>query len=436
LHRLLQRQLKKARGGKEGGAIDLDMLLTLVDGAYGEFERQHRVLGHTHNVMREEHSQLNARLSRLRDGISQMGAGFSIWDSDDRLVLRNQRMREILSHITGDIQQGVCFTDLVQRETPFVLTIGDGKDPGEWAATRLSRHRNPVGPFEIAFTNGRFVQVWEEKTGEGGIVSLYLDITDRKHAEDELRQAKEAAESANQSKSQFLANMSHELRTPLNAVLGFSEVMLSEIMGPLGDRRYHEYAKDIHDAGSHLLDIIDDILDMSKIEAGHFDLDAQWIDVADLVSETLRLIGARAREGGLTIVREIEPNLPPLYADLRSVKQILLNLLGNAVKFTPSGGKVTVAARLLPSRGLALSVSDTGLGIAAEDIPQALKPFGQIERALSRRHGGVGLGLPLSKHLAELHDGTLEIASEPGKGTNVSVYFPPARVGRAAAVAS
>jgi signal transduction histidine kinase len=436
LHRLLLRQLKKARGGKEGGAIDLDTLLTLVDGAYGEFERQHRVLGHTHNVMREEHGQLNARLSRLRDGISQMGAGFSIWDSDDRLVLRNQRMREILSHITGDIQQGVCFTDLVRRETPFVLTIGDGKDPDEWAAARMSRHRNPAGPFEIAFTNGRFVQVWEEKTGEGGIVSLYLDITDRKRAEDELRQAKEAAESANQSKSQFLANMSHELRTPLNAVLGFSEVMMSEIMGPLGDRRYHEYAKDIHDAGSHLLDIIDDILDMSKIEAGHFDLDAQWIDVADLVGETLRLIGARAREGGLTIVREIEPNLPPLYADLRSVKQILLNLLGNAVKFTPSGGKVRVAARLLPSRGLALSVSDTGLGIAAQDIPQALKPFGQIERALSRRHGGVGLGLPLSKHLAELHDGTLEIASEPGKGTNVSVYFPPARVGRAAAVAS
>ena len=436
MHRLLLRQLKKARGGKEGGAIDLDTLLTLVDGAYGEFERQHRVLGHTHNVMREEHGQLNARLSRLRDGISQMGAGFSIWDSDDRLVLRNQRMREILSHITGDIQQGVCFTDLVRRETPFVLTIGDGKDPDEWAAARMSRHRNPAGPFEIAFTNGRFVQVWEEKTGEGGIVSLYLDITDRKRAEDELRQAKEAAESANQSKSQFLANMSHELRTPLNAVLGFSEVMMSEIMGPLGDRRYHEYAKDIHDAGSHLLDIIDDILDMSKIEAGHFALDAQWIDVADLIGETLRLIGARAREGGLTVVREIEPNLPPLYADLRSVKQILLNLLGNAVKFTPSGGKVTVAARLLPSRGLALSVSDTGLGIAAQDIPQALKPFGQIERALSRRHGGVGLGLPLSKHLAELHDGTLEIASEPGKGTNVSVYFPPARVGRAAAVAS
>ena len=436
MHRLLLRQLKKARGGKEGGAVDLDTLLTLVDGAYGEFERQHRVLGHTHNVMREEHGQLNARLSRLRDGISQMGAGFSIWDSDDRLVLWNQRMREILSHITGDIQQGMCFTDLVRRETPFVLTTGDGKDPDEWVAARVSRHRNPAGPFEIAFTNGRFVQVWEEKTGEGGIVSLYLDITDRKCAEDELRQAKEAAESANQSKSQFLANMSHELRTPLNAVLGFSEVMLSEIMGPLGDRRYHEYAKDIHDAGSHLLDIIDDILDMSKIEAGHFDLDAQWIDVADPVDETLRLIGARAGEGGLTIVREIESNLPPLYADLRSVKQILLNLLGNAVKFTPPGGKVTVGARLLPSRGLALSVSDTGLGIAAEDIPQALKPFGQIERALSRRHGGVGLGLPLSKHLAELHDGTLEIASEPGKGTNVSVYFPPARVGRAAAVAS
>jgi two-component system cell cycle sensor histidine kinase PleC len=436
LHRLLQRQLKKARGGKADGAIDLDTLLGLVDGAYGEFERQHRVLAHTHNVMREEHGQLNARLSRLRDAISQMGAGFSIWDSEDRLVLWNQRMHEILSHVTDDIQQGAVFTELIRRATPFVVSIGGTQDSVEWVAARVARHRNPTGPFEMAFTNGRYVQVWEEKTGEGGIVSLYLDITDRKRAEQELLQTKEAAESANQSKSQFLANMSHELRTPLNAVLGFSEVMMSEIMGPLGDRRYHEYAKDIHDAGSHLLDIISDILDMSKIEAGHFDLDAQWIDVADPVGETLRLIGARARDGGLTISREIEPNLPPLYADLRSVKQILLNLLGNAIKFTPAGGKVTVGARLLPNRGLSLSVSDTGLGIAAEDIPQALKPFGQIERALSRRHGGVGLGLPLSKHLVELHDGTLDIASEPGKGTTVSIYFPPGRVGRAAAVAS
>jgi signal transduction histidine kinase len=435
LHRLLQRQLKKARGGKDGGAIDLDALLALVDGAYGEFERQHRVLAHTHNVMREEHGQLNARLSRLRDAISQMGAGFSIWDSEDRLVLWNQRMHEILSHVTDDIQQGAVFTELIQRATPFVVSIGDTKDSTEWVAARVSRHRHPAGPFEMAFTNGRYVQVWEEKTGEGGIVSLYLDITDRKRAEQELLQTKEAAESASQSKSQFLANMSHELRTPLNAVLGFSEIMLSELMGPLGDRRYHEYARDIHDAGSHLLDIINDILDMSKIEAGHFDLDAEWIDIAEPIADTLRLIGARVREGGLTLVQEIEPNLPPLYADLRSVKQILLNLLGNAVKFTPAGGKVTIGARLLPSRGLSLSVTDTGLGIAAEDIPQALKPFGQIERTLSRRHGGVGLGLPLSKHLAELHDGALEIASEPGKGTTVSIYFPPGRVGRAAAAA-
>ncbi len=437
MHKLLERQLKKARRGTEGGAVELDVLLDLVDAAYGEFDRQRCVLTHTHNVMREEHGQLNARLSRLRDGISQMGAGFSIWDSEDRLVLCNKRLQEILSHIAGDIQPGVAFADLVRRATPFIYSMSESKGSDAWVAARVERHRNPTGePFEVAFTNGRYVQVWEEKTGEGGIVSLYFDITDRKRAEDDLRRAKEAAESANHSKSQFLANMSHELRTPLNAVLGFSETMLHEVLGPLGDRRYLDYAKDIHSAGSHLLDIISDILDMSKIEAGHVDLDAQWIDVANPIGAALRLIDGRAREAGLTLFREVEPNLPPFHADPRLIKQILLNLLSNAVKFTPPGGKVTVGAALMPGGGLALRVSDTGLGIAAKDIPLALKPFGQIELILSRKHGGVGLGLPLSKRLIELHGGMLEIASVPGSGTSVSVYFPPERVGRAAAAAS
>ncbi len=437
MHKLLERQLKKARHGAQDGALELDALLDLVDAAYGEFDRQRCVLTHTHNVMREEHGQMNARLSRLRDGISQMGAGFAIWDGEDRLVLCNQRLREILSHVAGDIQPGLAFADLVQCVMPFILPAGESKGTGAWATARMSRHRNPTGePFEVAFTNGHHIQVWEEKTGEGGIVSLYFDITDRKRAEDELRRAKEAAESANHSKSQFLANMSHELRTPLNAVLGFSEAMLHEIMGPLGDRRYRDYAKDIHNAGSHLLDIISDILDMSKIESGHFDLDAQWIDVADPIGAALRLIDGRAREAGLTLFREVAPNLPPFHADPRLIKQVLLNLLSNAVKFTPSGGKVTVGAGLMPGGGLALRVCDTGLGIAAKDIPLALKPFGQIELILSRKHGGVGLGLPLSKRLIELHGGMLEIASMPGQGTSVSAYFPPERVGRAAAAAS
>jgi two-component system cell cycle sensor histidine kinase PleC len=435
VHKLLQRQLEKARGGKPGAAVDLDALLKLVDGAYGEFESQRRVLAHTHNVMREEHGQLNARLSRLRDGISQMGAGFAIWDGEDRLVLCNRCLHEILLPITRDIAPGAEFAELARRTAPFVVFTGTNQEPGEWVAERVERHLNPRGPFEIAFTDGRQIQVWEEKTGEGGIVSLYLDITGRKRAENELLRAKEAAEDANQSKSQFLANMSHELRTPLNAVLGFSEVMLYELIGPLGDRRYRDYVKDIHNAGSHLLDIINDILDMSKIEAGHLDLDAEWIDVAGQAGSAMRLIGGRAREAGLALSREIQPNLPSLYADPRLFKQILINLLSNAVKFTPRGGKVTLSAALMPGGGLGLRVSDTGLGMAAADIPLALKPFGQIERALSRKHGGVGLGLPLSKHLIEMHDGTLDILSTPGEGTSVSLYFPPARVGRLEAAA-
>jgi two-component system cell cycle sensor histidine kinase PleC len=433
LHKLLQRQLEKARNGKAD--VDIDTLLKLVDGAYGEFETQRRVLAHTHNVMREEHSQLNARLSRLRDGISQMGAGFAIWDSEDRLVLCNRRLHEILSLITQVITPGVSFIELAHRTTPFVATGATNQNPGEWQAERIERHRNPRGPFEVAFTNGRHIQVWEEKTGEGGIVSLYFDITDRKQAENELRRAKEAAEGANQSKSQFLANMSHELRTPLNAVLGFSEVMLYELIGPLGNRRYRDYAKDIHNAGSHLLEIISDILDMSKIEAGHHDVDAQWIEVTRPVGSAMRLISGRAREAGLTLVRQLEPDLPSFYADPRLIKQVLLNLLSNAVKFTPRGGKVTMSASRMPCGGLLIRVTDTGIGMAAADIPLALKPFGQIELILSRKHGGVGLGLPLSKRLVELHEGTLDIASTPGEGTSVSVYFPPERVGHQQAAA-
>lgn len=436
MHKLLERQLKKARGGRECGAVELDLLLNLVDAAYGEFENQHRVIAHTHNVMREEHGQLNARLSRLRDGISQMGAGFAIWDSEDRLVLCNQRLHEILSYIAGDFRPGASFVDLIKRATPLIASVDESIGSNEWVTARVMRHRNPTGPFEIAFTDGRYVQVWEEKTGEGGIVGLYFDITDRKRTEDELRRAKEAAESANHSKSQFLANMSHELRTPLNAVIGFSEIMLVEKLGPLGNQRYREYAQDIHNAGSHLLDIINDILDMSKIEAGHFDLDAEWSGIANLVNPAIRLIRDRAREAGISLVLAIDPGLPLLYADLRSVRQVLLNLLSNAVKFTPRGGKVTVGAALMPDRRLSLWVSDTGLGIAAEDIPRAFQPFGQIERTLSRRHGGVGLGLPLSKRLIELHNGGIEIDSAPGVGTTVSINFPPERVGPAAAVAS
>ena len=427
MHKLLQRQIRQAR--LANGEIDYDVLMERVSAAYEEVDRERRVLAHAHLVMREEYGALNARLSRLRDGISQMGAGFAIWDADDRLVLTNDRLLELLPHIAGILKPGIAFVEMIDAAARRRGRVWGPGGKEAWFAQRTLRHREPEGPIEVAYDDGSWIQLWEERTAEGGIVGLYTDITDRKRSEIELRNAKEGAEAASRTKSEFLANMSHELRTPLNAVIGFSEVMVSEIFGKLGDRHYNEYAHDIHAAGTHLLEIINEILDMSKIEAGNFELHAQWIDIADEVAAAARLIRPRALEAGLAIKFEIEPEIPPLYAEARAFRQILLNLLGNSVKFTRSGGQIDVRAAKTKEGGISIRVADTGVGIAADHIPAILKPFGQVETTLSRKHGGVGLGLPLSKRLVELHEGTLEIASALGVGTAVTVRFPPQRAG-------
>ncbi|MDE2513996.1 MAG: PAS-domain containing protein, partial [Alphaproteobacteria bacterium] len=394
-------------------------------------DRQRRVLAHTHEIMRDEYGLMNAGLSRLRDAITQMGAGFAIWDSNDRLVLCNALLREILPQNAELLRPGVAFAECIVNMAPHFVSFGSARKANDWVTERVALHCDPADPFEITLADNRHVRIWEAKTSEGGIVGVYVDITESKRAEGELRRAKEAAESANRSKSLFLANMSHELRTPLNAIIGFSEVMQGEMIGPLGDRRYLAYAHDIHDAGAHLLEIISDILDMSKIEAGKFELDAEWIDLGELIDGVLHMVRARAREAGLTL-HAAAAGLPPVFCERRALRQVLLNLIGNAIKFTPAGGRIDVAAKVTADGGVAVVVTDTGVGIAPQNIPLALTPFGQIDLTLSRAHGGVGLGLPLSQRLAELHGGRLEIASTVGSGTTVSVTLPPERVSRSA----
>ncbi|EWY37437.1 hypothetical protein N825_17660 [Skermanella stibiiresistens SB22] len=254
------------------------------------------------------------------------------------------------------------------------------------------------------------------------------DVTERRAAEELSRIAREEAELANRAKSEFLTNMSHELRTPLNAVIGFSEMIMTEAFGPVGQAEYVDYARDIHDSGTQLLNLINDILDMSKIEAGKKELMDTVIDISRVMSSCVRLVQARARFGGIGITVDLPPDLPFVRAEELSLKQILTNLLTNAVKFTPEGGEVEVSAAVEPDGTLAISVADTGIGIAPEDIEKAFAPFGQIESSLSTKTQGTGLGLPLAQSLVALHGGTLTLDSAPGEGTTVTIRLPADRV--------
>jgi signal transduction histidine kinase len=264
--------------------------------------------------------------------------------------------------------------------------------------------------------------------GDGEMIARAIRYSvERKRAHMQLIEAKERAEIANRAKSEFLANMSHELRTPLNAIIGFAEVMESEIMGPIGRDCYRDYAHDIKTSGTHLLEIISDILDLSKIEAGKVEMQESAIELPRVIIACLKLIDERAKLASVYLWNHALSDLPPVRADERKLKQILINLLSNAGKFTPAGGHVTVTARV-DDAGVVIAVSDTGIGIAPGDIPRALSPFTQIENTLSRRFDGTGLGLPLANSLTRLHGGTLTVASAVGKGTTVTITLPADRI--------
>ncbi len=246
--------------------------------------------------------------------------------------------------------------------------------------------------------------------------------------DDNQRAAWHEAEAASRAKTEFLANMSHELRTPLNAIIGFSEIIQTEMLGPLGNERYRSYAEDIRDSGHHLLEVISDILDISKVEAGEFELNAEATDLGEIIELCVRLVRERAEAAEITLDVEIDPELPQLLLDQRLVKQSLLNLLSNAIKFSPDPGPVTVCAARVSDGSVLLVVTDAGIGIAEADIPRILQPFSQVESAFSRSHEGTGLGLALTKSFIEAHGGSLELRSKVGEGTAVSLRFPPQRV--------
>ncbi|MGB9153361.1 MAG: ATP-binding protein [Alphaproteobacteria bacterium] len=309
-------------------------------------------------------------------------------------------------------------------------------DPGQRETWVAFIHANQRYTDETAmYTKDKRI-VWASLSGHEtvaadgtmGLECTMYDITERRKAEMALTRAKDEADFANRSKSEFLANMSHELRTPLNAIIGFSEIIKDQLFGAVGQPQYVEYSKDIYDSGQLLLSLINDILDMSKIEAGKRQLQDTTLNIAAIVESVSRLVAARAKEGKVRLNLHIPRDLPTLRGEEKAMKQILTNLLTNAVKFTPEGGSVTLSAMIDEDGCMIINVTDSGIGIAPENIAVALSPFGQIESALSRKHQGTGLGLPLTKALVELHGGKLDLKSELGNGTTIAMIFPQERV--------
>ena len=363
------------------------------------------------DVTKEEEARRQAQLAeaRLDAAIESMSDGFALFDEDDRLVRANGKLTE-LTREHGDLfQLGSSYEQILRGFAARGMFQGSPEEVEKFVAARLAAHRNPPHEMEYQTAQGNWLRISETPTAGGGVAVVYGNVTQNKRAEETLRKAAEEAEAANQAKSEFLANMSHELRTPLNAIIGFAEIISNQILGPIGNARYCGYAKDIHSSGTHLLEVINQVLDMSKIEAGRFDLHEEEVDVAEVLGGVARLMETMAADGGLTLTTRLPEPPPVLLADRRVLRQIALNLLSNAIKFTPKGSKVELCARVEEDGDLSVVVTDTGIGIAEHDIPLALAPFGQIDNAITRERPGTGLGLPIVKALVELHGGALKI---------------------------
>jgi len=386
---------------------------------------------------RAAQTRLKTTEARLHSALSSMTDSFVVWDDMNRLVVWNSRFEDFFGLPHGSLHVGMDHASVDYLANPAIQDRQNYESADErW--------------FEYHLKNGRWIRYIETQTVEGGHVSVGTDITELRLREFDLRNNEYAlnntvavlrksqdsivelaeryasekirAEEASQSKSNFLASMSHELRTPLNAINGFSDIMRKEMFGPLGDPRYKEYVNDILFSGQHLLSLINDILDMSKIEAGKMTLNPEVMFLHEMVAQVVRMIRGRADDAGLTLdvdvaeVREIE-------ADPRSVKQILLNLLTNAVKFTPEGGTVGVEL-IQKASGIIIKVSDSGIGISRENIEKLAKPFEQVDDEANNQSEGTGLGLALSKSLVELHGGNFKIESVVGQGTTIIFSLP------------
>ncbi|MBL4892476.1 MAG: PAS domain-containing protein [Rhizobiaceae bacterium] len=385
---------------------------------------------------------------RLHDAIESLSEAFVLWDSSKKLVTCNSKYQQLHGLNPETTISGMSYDDVMNaaRSPNIANQMVQGFNSKEGSRT-----------IEAQLEDGRWLQINERRTKDGGFVSVGTDITSIKLHEAKLMESerrlmatvsdlqksrqkleiqagqlvelaekyakeKNRAEAANQTKSEFLANISHELRTPLNAIIGFSEIMNEEMFGPLGSDKYSEYCRDIHNSGSFLLKMINDVLDMSKIEAGRITLDYEEFNLNKVIEETLPIISQLSADKNIQITHKTSSKLD-LTADKRAFKQILLNLLSNAVKFSEPGGRISVRARRV-ANSVVLSIEDNGVGISKEDLKKLGRPFEQVQNQFTKSHTGSGLGLAISRSLAELHGGAMKIRSVLGKGTIVSLRMP------------
>jgi two-component system cell cycle sensor histidine kinase PleC len=397
------------------------------DPVFGEAGRflGYRGVGRDVTFLVEAEREASETQRRFLSAIEARSEGISFWDRDDRLRLYNSAYLTLAPGAESILREGVRFEDYIRASVNSgVIPDAIGREE-QWIANRIEMRKRAPSSHEMV-RGDRWLKVSELRTADGWLLQTTLDISEAKEREAAMRRAVAEAEIANRAKMEFLAVMSHELRTPLNAIIGFSDVIRNRVLGDAMDT-YMRYAEHINESGTHLLALINDLLDVSRIEAGRLELEESSFGISELMGECARMLRVRADDKDVDLAVEGGDPAHGLHADRRAVKQIVVNLVSNAIKFTPAGGKVLMRAVMDGRSRVQIIVSDTGIGIPADRHDVVFRPFEQLENAHARRHDGTGLGLYITRNLAEAHKGAIHLDSVVGEGTTVTVTFPAER---------